>query len=117
MAKPEFEFFDTETLPWRDVDGEAGVSQRVLAEDAASGLLTRLVRWDPGVSTSAAGPVAHEYFEEVLVLSGSLRDLRLNQTFGAGYYACRPPGMLHGPWETAEGCIMFEIRYEHQRPS
>ena len=117
MAKPELEFFDTETLPWRAVSGEAGVSQRVLAEDAASGLLTRIVRWDPGVSTSAAGPVAHEYFEEVLVLTGSLHDLRLNQTFGAGYYACRPPGMLHGPWDSAEGCVMLERRYEHERPS
>jgi hypothetical protein len=115
MAKPELEFFDTETLPWRAVGGEAGVSQRVLAEDSATGLLTRLVRWDPGVRTSAAGPVAHKYFEEVLVLSGSLHDLRLNQTFGAGYFACRPPGMLHGPWESAEGCLMLETRYEQQR--
>jgi ChrR Cupin-like domain len=116
MAKPELEFFDTETLPWRAVRGEAAVSQRVLAEDAATGLLTRLVRWDPGVSTSAAGPVAHEYFQEVLVLSGSLHDLRLNQTFSAGYYARRPPGMIHGPWETAEGCIILETRYENQSP-
>ena len=116
MAKPELEFFDTETLPWRAVVGEAGVADRVLAEDAATGLLTRLVRWDPGVNTSAAGPVAHEYFEEVLVLSGSLHDLGLGQTFAAGYYACRPPGMRHGPWESAEGCIMLETRYEQQRP-
>ena len=115
MAKPELEFFDTEGLPWRAVDGEVGVSQRVLARDADTGNLTRLLRWDPGVSTSAAGPVAHEYFEEVLVLSGSLRDLRLNQTFSAGYYACRPPGMLHGPWESAEGCIMLETRYASVR--
>jgi ChrR Cupin-like domain len=116
MAKPELEFFDTETLPWRPVRGEAGVSQRVLAEDAASGRLTRLVRWDPGVSTSVGGPAAHEYFEEVLILAGSLRDLRLEQTFSAGCYACRPPGMLHGPWESTDGCIMLEIRYEHPRP-
>jgi hypothetical protein len=86
----------------------------VLAEDAATGLLTRLVRWDPGLSTAAAGPVAHDYFEEVLVLSGSLHDLRLGQTFGTGYYACRPPGMRHGPWESVDGCIMFETRYDHQ---
>jgi hypothetical protein len=115
MAKPELEFFDTAMLPWRAVGGHAGVSQRVLAEDAATGLLTRLVRWDPGLSTSAGGPVAHEYFEEVLVLSGSLHDLSLGRTFGAGYYACRPPGMIHGPWETAEGCIMLETRYGHVR--
>lgn len=115
MAKQELEFFDTEMLPWRAVGGEAGVSERVLAQDAATGLLTRLVRWDPGLSTSDAGPVAHEYFEEVLVLSGSLHDLSLGQTFGAGYYACRPPGMPHGPWESVEGCIMLETRYEHER--
>jgi hypothetical protein len=117
MAKPELEFFDTDELPWRAASVEPGVYERVLAEDLTMGLLTRLLRWDPGVSTSAGGPVAHEYFEEVLILSGSLRDLRLNQTFGAGYYACRPPGMLHGPWESAEGCIMLETRYEHQDPS
>jgi ChrR Cupin-like domain len=116
MPKPEREFYDTETLPWRAVRGEPGVSQRVLAEDAAAGLLTRLVRWDPGVSTAATGPVGHEYFEEVLVLSGSLHDLRLNQTFVAGYYACRPAGMVHGPWESAEGCVMLETRYEQPRP-
>jgi hypothetical protein len=112
MAKPEAEFFDTETVPWRAVSGQAGVSERVLAEDAATGLLTRLVRWDPGLNTSAAGPVAHEYFEEVLLLSGSMHDLRLDETFGAGYYACRPPGMIHGPWESAGGCVMLETRYE-----
>jgi hypothetical protein len=112
MAKPELEFFDTETVPWRAVEGEPGVSERVLADDPDTGMLTRLLRWDPGLNTSAAGPVVHEHFEEVLVLSGSMRDLRLDQTFGAGYYACRPPGMLHGPWETAEGCIMLETRYE-----
>jgi hypothetical protein len=117
MAKPEVEFFDTETLRWRAVSGEAGVSQRVLAEDATTGLLTRLVRWDPGVSTSAAGSVTHEYFEEVLIISGSLHDLRLGETFGVGYYAGRPPGTLHGPWESAEGCIMLETRYEQRRPS
>lgn len=114
MAKPEREFFDPETLPWRAVAGEPGVSERRLAEDRATGLLTRLVRWDPGLDTSSAGPVSHEYFEEVLILSGSLHDLRLNQTFGPGYYACRPPGMIHGPWETTEGCIMLETRYDQQ---
>jgi hypothetical protein len=112
MPKPELEFFDTGGLSWRAVVGEDGVSERVLAEDPATGLLTRLVRWDPGLNTSAAGPVAHDYFEEVLVLTGSLHDLRLNQTFSAGNYACRPPGMLHGPWESAEGCVMLETRYE-----
>jgi hypothetical protein len=112
MAKPELEFFDAETLPWRAVAGQPGVSERILAQDSATEFLTRLIRWDPGLNTSGAGPVAHAYFEEVLVLSGSLHDLRLDQTFGPGYFACRPPGMVHGPWETADGCIMLETRYD-----
>ena len=111
MPKPELEFFDPNTLPWRAVPDEPGVWERVLAEDPATGLLTRLVRWERGVTTSSAGPVAHAYFEEVLILSGSLHDLRLGQTFGAGHYACRPPNMTHGPWRTVEGCTMLEIRY------
>lgn len=115
MAKPAIEFFDPATLPWRVVPGEPGVSERVLVEDPATRLLTRLVRWDPGLTTASTGPVVHDYFEEVLVLSGSLQDLTLGQTFGAGYYACRPPGMRHGPWATTEGCVMFETRYEPGR--
>jgi hypothetical protein len=96
------------------VAGEPGVSQRVLAEDPATGLLTRLVRWDPGLNTSSGGAVRHDYWEEVLILSGSLHDLTLDQTFGAGYYACRPPRMVHGPWQTAAGCIMLETRYAQE---
>ena len=117
MAKPELEFFDSDALPWSSVEGSAGVSERVLSADPGTGLLTRLLRWDPGVDTSGAGPAVHDYVEEVLVLSGSLRDLRLDQTFGPGYYACRPPGMVHGPWETIEGCVMLETRYAPERSS
>jgi hypothetical protein len=35
----------------------------------------------------------------------------LKQTFRAGEYACRPPGMRHGPWRSPEGCVTFEVRY------
>jgi hypothetical protein len=111
VGKTELEFFDTEAVPWSPVALRPGVSERVLARDPARGLLTRVVRWDPGLDTSSAGPVAHDYFEEVLILSGSIHDLRLKQTFSTGFYACRPPGMVHGPWTTTDGCIMLEIQY------
>jgi ChrR Cupin-like domain len=111
VGKAEMEFFDTQTVPWTPVTWRPGVSERVLARDPDRGLLTRIVRWEPGLDTSSAGPVAHDYFEEVLILSGSMHDLVLQQTFSAGFYACRPPRMVHGPWTTAEGCIMLEIQY------
>jgi len=111
MGKPELEFFDTDTVPWTAVGQSPGVSERILARDPDRGLLTRMVRWDPGLDTSGAGAVAHDYFEEVLIMSGSMHDLGLQQTFSAGSYACRPSGMVHGPWTTAEGCVMLEIQY------
>ena len=111
MAKPAIEFFDTESVPWSPVAGQPGVSERILAYDQSGGILTRMVRWAPGLDTSSAGAVAHDYFEEVLLLSGSIHDLTLGETFAAGCYACRPPGMVHGPWKTADGCVMFEARY------
>jgi hypothetical protein len=111
MAKPAIEFFDAEAIPWSPVTQQPGISERMLSHDPATGLLTRMVRWAPGVDTSSAGAVAHDYFEEVLILSGSIHDVTLGQTFAAGCYACRPPGMVHGPWTTAEGCVMLEARY------
>jgi hypothetical protein len=111
VAKPAIEFFDAETIPWSPAAGAPGVSERILAQDASGGLLTRMVKWAPGVDTSPAGAVAHDYFEEVLILSGAIHDVRLGETFATGWYACRPPGMVHGPWTTAEGCVMFETRY------
>jgi len=111
VGKTRMEFFDTETVPWTPVTQRPGVSERVLARDPDRGLLTRIVRWEPGLDTSSAGPVAHDYFEEVLILSGSMHDLGLQETFSAGFYACRPPGMVHGPWTTAEGCVLLEIQY------
>jgi hypothetical protein len=111
VGKIELEFFDSATIPWTPVLGRPGVSERILARDTETGLLTRVVRWDPGLDTSSAGQVAHDYVEEVLILSGSMRDLSLQRTFGAGFYACRPVAMVHGPWTTAEGCVMLEIQY------
>jgi hypothetical protein len=111
MPKPALEFFATASVPWSLEVGQPGVFERVLARDETSGMLTRLLRWEPGVDTSDAGHVVHEYVEEVLILAGSMRDLTLDETFSAGDYACRPPGMVHGPWATEEGCEMLEVRY------
>lgn len=111
MGKTEREFFDAEAVPWTPVTQRPGVSERILARDPERGLLTRMVCWDPGVDTSSAGQAVHEHFEEVLILSGSMYDLGLQQTFSAGSYACRPPRMVHGPWTTADGCVMLEIQY------
>lgn len=111
MPKLEREFFDVASIPWTQVDPRVpGMSERVLA-DSGEGFHTRLLRFAPGTDTTALGPQTHAFWEEVYILEGSLRDLTLGQTFVADTYACRPPGMRHGPWVASEGCLTFEVRY------
>ena len=116
MPKPELEFVRPDHLPWRPVQGSAtagaggaGVSEKILSEDPETGDVTRLLRFEPGVETT--GTIAHDFWEEVWILEGALVDLGKGQTFTAGMYACRPPGMRHGPYRVPDGALTFEIRY------
>jgi hypothetical protein len=118
MAKPELEYFDTDRTEWTPVvGGVPGMYERVLAPDEQTGDLTRLAKWEPGVDTSPLGVQSHPYWEELYIVEGSMVDLTLGERFSKGFYACRPPGMRHGPWITREGCVTFEIRrYPERRP-
>ncbi|MFI7067745.1 cupin domain-containing protein [Kribbella sp. NPDC050124] len=102
------EFFNARDLAWTDAGG--GITERILSQDPDDGTLTRLARWAPG-TTSGDEVIRHGYVEEVYLLEGELTDLTLERTFGPGDYACRPRGMPHGPYTTAGGCVMLEIRY------
>lgn len=112
MSKPEHEFFDVEDVPYTRCAGDvAELTERILAADEAAGTATRILRFEPGTDTTPNGVQVHDFWEEVYVVSGSLTDLELGRTFTAGMYACRPPGMRHGPWRSDEGCTTFEVRY------
>ena len=105
--KSEREFFASGEVAWTDAGG--GISEKILSRDDHDGTLTRLARWAPG-TTSGDEIIRHEYVEEVYLLEGELTDLTLQRTFHPGDYACRPPGMPHGPYTTGTGCVMLEIR-------
>lgn len=112
LAKSELEFYDVDQVDWVPVPrGIAGQSERTLAVDPSTGLTTRMLRFEPRTDTTELGVLRHDFWEEVYILSGELYDITLDQTFGAGTYACRPPGMPHGPWRSPEGCVTFEVRY------
>ncbi|MBV9355109.1 MAG: cupin domain-containing protein [Chloroflexi bacterium] len=113
MPKPEREFFPVSDVDWTPAMGGQvpGLTERILATDPATGFVTRLLRFAPGTNTSSAGVQVHECWEEVYILEGSLHDLTLDQTFGTATFACRPPGMRHGPWIAPNGCTTFEVRY------
>ncbi|MQY40967.1 hypothetical protein SRB17_90030 [Streptomyces sp. RB17] len=117
MSKPELEFH-LPGGPWQTPVGAGpGVEERVLADDPERGSRTVLVRWTPGTNTSADGVTRHAFWEEVYLVEGALHDLTLGRTFTAGMYACRPPGMPHGPWTSPDGVTMLVITYpEPGRP-
>jgi ChrR Cupin-like domain len=116
MAKPELEFSRPDHVAWTPVVGSAsagaggaGIEEKVLIRDPATGDVTRLLRFAPGVRTGET--IAHDFWEEVFIVEGSLEDLGLRRTFEAGMYACRPPGMRHGPYASPGGALLFETRY------
>ncbi|HEY7680926.1 MAG TPA: cupin domain-containing protein [Terriglobia bacterium] len=112
MSKPELEFFPVSDVGWTPVPGKvSGLHERILARDPKAGVATRMLRFDPGADTSANGTLTHDFWEEVYILEGSIYDIPLRKKFTAGMYACRPPGMKHGPWTSQEGCTTFEVRY------
>ncbi|SEE19854.1 cupin domain-containing protein [Ruania alba] len=113
MPKDEIEFSPTDAVAWTPCEGKVPeLTERILTGTGRPGVVTRLLRFAPGTDTTPNGTLTHDFWEEVYILEGSMTDLRLGETFTAGMFACRPPGMEHGPWATEEGCLTFEVRYE-----
>jgi ChrR Cupin-like domain len=113
MSKPELEFTPAEQVSgWTRLPGDAeGLSERVLARHGRDGVVTRILRFEPGADSSPNGAQLHDFWEEIYILEGSITDVTLGETFAAGSYACRPPGMRHGPWRSDDGALLFEVRY------
>jgi hypothetical protein len=113
VPKQETEFWDPFAVDrgsWTPIEGVAGLSELVLTRDEDTGSYTRLLKFEPGADTRLQGVQKHDFYEEVLIYKGAIHDVTLGQTFSAGQYAYRLPGMVHGPWVAPEGCITFEIR-------
>lgn len=108
--KPELEFQDHKNFEAEDLNVK-GLSQRVIAQIPGSEVATRILQFEPGTDTSPNGVQIHDFWEELVILEGSIIDLELDEEFTAGMVACRPPGMKHGPWVSPNGCKIFEVRY------
>jgi hypothetical protein len=104
---------------WETPSGyPAGIHQKIVSgaldEGNRRGTRTRLLRFAPGVYTTA--PFSHEYWEEVYLISGDLivgNDDRGEggKSFPPNTYACRPPHASHGPFKSANGCLLMEVHY------
>lgn len=103
------------TDKWEVIDDTGGmIEQLTLAIDEESGDYTRLTRFKAGADTKAFGGKVHDYPEEIFVVSGSLYDEAFDKWLRAGDYASRPPGELHGPFRSEEGCVVLEMSYPSQ---
>ena len=104
---------------WETLPGYPdGIQQKIIAgvldEKGKRGNRTRLLRFAPGVYTTA--PFVHDHWEEVYLISGDLivgndDKGRGGEPFDAPTYACRPPGVYHGPFKSDRGCMLYEIHY------
>lgn len=116
MAKPELEFFDTALTPWKKIERAHGQYEKILSKDPETGSYTRLIMSQPDMDASIrqyesplGRVLCHEVWEEVFIVRGTIIDTTLSQTFAAGFYACRPPGMKHGPFFHPTGCVSYEF--------
>jgi hypothetical protein len=114
----EFHILDVKS-GWDTPPGyPSGIQQKILSgaldETNKRGTRTRLLRFAPGIFTTA--PFVHEYWEEVYLVSGDLtvgNDANGNggKSFPPNTYACRPPGAYHGPFKSNGGCMLLEFHY------
>ncbi len=120
MNKPHLEFHSLDMNEgWETPTGyPSGIKQKILASDIDEkkkmGSRTRLLRFDPGVFTTAQ--FVHDHWEEVYLMSGDLtvgndKEGKGGESFPPHTYACRPPGAYHGPFKSEGGCMLFEIHY------
>jgi hypothetical protein len=72
-------------------------------------MLTRLA-----ADTAAFGGKSHAYPEEIFIVSGRLYDHAFGMWLEAGHYVSRPPGELHGPFKTEEGCVVLEVSFPNR---
>jgi hypothetical protein len=114
----EFHTLDL-TTGWEMLEGyPPGIQQKIISggldEVNHRGSRTRLLRFEPGVYTTA--PFIHDYWEEVFLVQGDLTvgndaNGKGGKSFPAWTYAVRPAGAAHGPFRSDKGCILLEMHY------
>ena len=97
-----------------DGSSYSGWQRQANARSIQQALEEAVLRFDPGAYTTA--PFVHDHWEEVYLVSGDLtvgNDAQGEggENFLAPTYACRPPGVSHGPFKSETGCLLYEIHY------
>ena len=105
LAELSSRYVNIDDLPWEPAGGK-GIERKVLLEDKDRGILTALIRWEPGAELPMH---QHTDIEQTFVLEGSLCDHEGECT--AGNYVWRPPGSRHRAW-SPNGCLLLGIFFK-----
>ena len=99
-------FLDVASMPWEQT-AYAGIEQKTLLVDKASGLITALMRMAPGARLPDH---EHVKIEQTYVIEGSL--VCPEGECKAGQFVWRPAGSRHEAWAGSQGGMflaMFQI--------
>jgi len=100
---------------WQPIEGLENIAEELtLSIDDTTGEYTRLTRFHASADTTPFGGKSHEYPEEIFIVSGRLYDQAFDIWLETGHYASRPPGEIHGPFKTEEGCVVLEISFPNK---
>jgi hypothetical protein len=122
-GKPHIEFMRLDMDEgWETPPGyPEGMKQKVLTsdldEEGKTGSRSRFLRIEPGCYSTE--PFVHDHWEEVYLFEGDLivgndENGEGGEQFFAPTYACRPPGVFHGPFKSEKGCVMYETHYYYE---
>ena len=114
--KPQSDMHSADDIPWTEIGAGAssakgkGVTEKILSQDPDHPeYMSRLVKLEKGVRSDEIQ--RHPFWEEVWMLKGKIVDEGNGLTATEGYYACRHPGMPHGPFHVEEEAMTFEVHY------
>ena len=109
MLLPLDRIIKTNLENWMPVDHTGEIEYLDLADDGV--VRTRLTRFAAGAMTTAQGAVAHDYVEEIYVISGCIHDLTTGENYVAGDYIHRNVGAVHGPFHAERYSLVIEISH------
>ena len=102
LAALDSRYVDIESMPWRDSRWPK-IKTRVLMEDPERGLVTMLMRWEPG---AVLPQHEHVDIEQTYVLEGSFEDDQ--GVCRAGQFVWHPAGSRHDA-RSPGGALMLAI--------
>lgn len=88
---------------------EEGVTETIFYKDENTGTYCRFLSLPPGFRSGVT--LLHDFDEIVYIISGTMTNERLNQSYPAGSVAFFPAGIKHGPLNAPDGVLALEFRY------